>query len=83
MLSGRKSGVGNQNTVPTNAGFRPITEREICKHLREFGIPEELALRKIRWMSGGQLFLLVIYVGILDERAPRAGIRWVSGGQHC
>jgi elongation factor 3 len=39
---------------------RPTTRVEMVSHLAEFGIPEELAMRKIRWMSGGQKCRLVI-----------------------
>ena len=40
--------------------IRPLTTPEMIKHLKEFGIPEDLATRKIRWMSGGQKSRLVL-----------------------
>lgn len=34
--------------------LRPVTTPEIVKHLAQFGIDQGLALRKTRWLSGGQ-----------------------------
>ena len=46
----------------SNSGLdiRPLTTPELIKHLKEFGIEETLAQRKIRWMSGGQKCRLVL-----------------------
>eukprot|EP00924_Labyrinthula_sp_SR-Ha-C_P010246 snap_masked-scaffold_23-processed-gene-1.6-mRNA-1 protein AED:0.09 eAED:0.10 QI:0/-1/0/1/-1/1/1/0/983 len=40
--------------------LRPVTTEEMLKHMKEFGIPSEIATRKIRWMSGGQRCRLVL-----------------------
>ena len=40
--------------------IRPVTSENLQKHLKEFGIGEDLATRKIRWMSGGQRCRLVL-----------------------
>jgi len=40
--------------------IRPVTAVEILKHLGDFGIPEDFAERKIRWLSGGQRSRLVL-----------------------
>lgn len=41
----------------SNAGvdIRPLTTPELLKHMKEFGIEETIATRKIRWVS--QLFM--------------------------
>jgi len=44
----------------SGADLRPLTTPEMIAHMKEFGIPDELAQRKIRWMSGGQKSRLVL-----------------------
>ena len=40
--------------------LRPLTKEEVRKHLAEFGIDEDLAMGKIKRMSGGQKSRLVL-----------------------
>ena len=41
-------------------GLRPLTKEEVRLHLAEFGIDEDLAMGKIKRMSGGQKSRLVL-----------------------
>lgn len=40
--------------------IRPVTAVELSKHLNDFGIPDDFADRKIRWLSNGQKSRLVL-----------------------